>query len=294
MLSHALTLFAKDIKIAHSIFAIPFAAAALWMAPLPVPTLWQGLLLAACMVCARSFAMGMNRILDADLDALNPRTATRQIPSGNLRSRDALILSLAFGAGFVVAAAALSPTAGMLAPLILVILGSYPLCKRFTFLTHYYLGMCLGLAPMGVWVALRSTPPPGILVALGGAVTLWTAGFDILYATQDLAFDRRSGLHSIPQRLGPRRAVWVSATNFIGMLSILLAVGHLGNFAWPYSLALCAIAAILATEVWMVHDLDPVTGHAPRLHGAFFTANAWVSVVYLTGVVAAHALGRAS
>ncbi len=278
----SLRAFARDIKVVHSIFALPFAASALILARLPLPG-WRPLaLLLACMVTARTFAMGMNRFLDRELDAQNPRTKLRKIPAGELAAGRGLFWSLAAAALFLVGAVALSPLAGYCAPFLLAILGAYSLMKRLTWATHWYLGMCLGLAPVAVEIALRGGVSPAVF-AVAVAVTLWTAGFDLLYALQDMTFDRDAGLRSFPARFGPGTTLLVSRACFLAMVALLGLAGIMAQLHVAYFLGVAAVAGILAYEQWIVRDAR-TTGASTRLDVAFFNANAYVSVVFFAFV----------
>ena len=275
--------FARDIKIAHSIFALPFAASALVLARLPLPTAQQCSLLLVCMVTARSFAMGMNRFLDRKVDARNPRTKMRKIPAGELPAARGLLWSLVAAVLFLTASFALSPLAGYCAPVLLAILGGYSLMKHLTWATHWYLGVCLGLAPVGVEIALRGHASPAV-IAVAAAVALWTAGFDLLYSLQDMAFDRDAGLNSFPAKFGPGTTLVTSRGCFLAMIALLAAAGVMADLHAIYALGVAAVAAILAYEHWIVRDARD-TGASTRLNVAFFNANAYVSVVVLAFVL---------
>jgi 4-hydroxybenzoate polyprenyltransferase len=270
--------FAADIKLAHSIFALPFAMSVFALGRVPAPELRQLGLLVVCMVTARTFAMGMNRVLDRDIDFTNPRTRGRRIPRGDLTAGQGLGWSLAAGIGFVVAAFALSPLAGYCAAPLLAVLMFYSYMKRVSWLTHWYLGMCLGLAPIGVQVALTGTASLPV-VMLGGAVCLWTAGFDVLYALQDLAFDRVNGLFSVPGRFGPRLSLWISRASFIGMTALLAGAGVLADRGPVYFVGVAGVAALLIYEHVLVRDARH-DGRSRNLGVAFFNLNAYVSVVF--------------
>lgn len=272
--------FAGDIKLAHSVFALPFAAAAVIIGRLPLPDAMTVAVLVACMVTARTFAMGMNRWLDHRLDALNPRTAGRSIPSGRLSAHVGLTWSLISAGLFIAAASLLNQLALLCAVPLLVILAGYSLMKRVSWLTHFYLGACLGLAPIAVSVALVGEARPAVL-ALGLAITFWTAGFDCLYALQDMDFDRQQGLHSVPQRFGPRRTYGLAAGCFATMVAILAVVGWLESRGLAYGLGVGAVAAMLGFELWLVRDAR-LTGRSRNMSAAFFTANAWVSVLFFS------------
>jgi 4-hydroxybenzoate polyprenyltransferase len=234
------------------------------------------------MVTARSFAMGMNRYLDHEIDARNPRTRLRKIPAGELAAHHGLGWSLAAAALFLAAAFALSPLAAFCAPFLLAILGAYSFLKRLTWATHWYLGLCLGLAPIAVEIALSGQVSLPVL-AVGAAVALWTAGFDLLYALQDMDFDREAGLNSFPARFGPATTLRMSRWCFVLMIALLVSAGRLAGLHGLYFAGVAAVAAILGYEQWIVRDAR-VTGASTRLNVAFFNANAYVSVVFLAFV----------
>jgi 4-hydroxybenzoate polyprenyltransferase len=280
--------FAADIKLAHSVFALPFAVSALALGRLPLPAPAQWSLLLVCMVTARSFAMGMNRFLDRKIDAANPRTQGRQIPAGRLSPWAGLGWSLGTGAAFVAAAFALGPAAGYCSVPLLCILLLYSYMKRLTWLTHWYLGLCLGLSPIAVAVALTGRAPAPVL-CLGAAVCLWTGGFDVLYALQDLEFDRTQGLHSVPSRFGPLLSLWISRLSFAGMIVLLSLAGVTAAAGTLYFVGVAAVAAILAYEQVLVRDARH-TGHSRNLNAAFFHANAAVSIVFGAFAILDHVL----
>jgi 4-hydroxybenzoate polyprenyltransferase len=267
------------IKFEHSVFALPFALTGALLAWRDegfrrADLAWRLAWIVVAMVAARSVAMAFNRVLDAAIDAQNPRTQTRHLPSG--------LLSRSFAWGFIVfwmvvffwAAGMLNPLCLMLAPVALAIVMFYSYTKRFTSLSHLVLGFSLGIAPAAAWIAMRGALDARILW-LTAAVTLWTAGFDIIYACQDYAFDVETGLFSIPQRLGIARALWVSRVFHLGMLACLLMLVR--SFALgPLALAgVAAVAGLLAWEHRLVRAAD-----LSRIDAAFFTANGYVSVVF--------------
>jgi len=270
--------FAADIKIAHSIFALPFAMSAFVLGHLPLPSTKQVLLLLLCMISARSFAMGVNRVLDHRLDQANPRTRGRMIPRGKLSTRQGFAWSALAGVVFIAAAFTLSPVAGYSAPLLLAVLAMYTLMKRLTWLTHWYLGICLGLAPIAVSIALTGRAPLAVLL-VGIGVCLWTAGFDILYALQDREFDQQHHLHSIPSRFGPATALWVSRCCFAAMSAALTLAGRWAGLGPLYYIGVAAVTALLVYEQILVRDAK-INGTSPHLNLAFFNMNAYVSVVY--------------
>jgi len=270
--------FAADIKLSHTIFALPFAYAGLLLGnspPLSLLLLGKFLL---CMVTARSFAMGMNRWLDRHLDGQNPRTRGRAIPAHQLKASQVLFLSLLCGVAFIAFSFSFNLLTGWLSPLLLAILAGYSLMKRVSWLTHWYLGMCLGLAPVAANVAIQGRMPWPVCL-LGLAILFWTAGFDILYASQDLEFDTRAGLHSIPARWGRAKAWWVSVGCFVTMISLLVAVGELTQRHTLYHVGVTLMGGLLAYEIWLVREM--AQGKPPsRLNQAFFTVNGWVSLLF--------------
>lgn len=265
------------IKFEHTVFALPFAFLAAMEAAQGLPPLKALLWIVAAMVGARTAAMTFNRLADADLDALNPRTARRAIPAGRVSRAGAwLLLGLAC-ALLGVAAGALNPLCWKLAPLALLIILGYSWCKRFTSLAHLVLGLALAGAPLGAWIALTGrVDAPAWWLAAG--VLCWTGGFDILYALQDQEFDRATGLHSIPSRLGTDWSLVLSRLLHLLALTCWalfnLAVGaHL--FGW---LGWLAVAGMLAREQWLVRG-----GNLDRIDEAFFTLNSLVGLAFFGG-----------
>lgn len=268
------------IKFEHSVFALPFALTGALLAwrdeNFPLAGLaWKLLWIVVAMVGARSAAMTFNRILDHAIDARNPRTAARQLPAGLLSRAFAWGFFLAAAAVFVTAAALLNRLCLLLSPVALAIVCFYSFTKRFTSLSHLVLGFSLGIAPAAAWIAMRGALDPRILW-LTAAVTLWTAGFDIIYSCQDFAFDRQAGLFSLPARLGIARALLAARVLHAGMITclVLLALGF--GLGWLAAAGIAAIAGLLAWEHSIVkpHDLS-------RVNAAFFTANGYVSVLFL-------------
>jgi 4-hydroxybenzoate polyprenyltransferase len=264
----------RMIKIEHSVFALPFALVAAFQAaagPPPWPVL---LLILAAMVSARSAAMSFNRLLDAELDAANPRTADRSIPSGRLSRRFAALFTAFMILIFLAVCRLLNPLAFALAPFALLVLLGYSATKRFTSLSHLVLGLALALSPVGAWVAVAGhlAWEPFVIAA---AVLLWTAGFDILYACQDLAFDRAKGLHSIPARLGLRRSLHLSRLFHLSALLLFALQGllFLPHLVYFFGL-LCMAALLLAQHVVVGH------GDLSRIDFAFFTLNGAVALLF--------------
>jgi len=272
--------FARDIKLSHSIFALPFALAAAWIISRgqPVPwTDWAAIVVA--MVGARSSAMGINRIADRHIDKANPRTVGRELAAGRMALPWAWALTLGSGALFCAAAAALSPLALALSPVVLLFLWGYSFTKRFTALCHVYLGVALGLSPVCVWIALTgAVAAPALL--LSGVIASWVAGFDMLYALQDRDYDRGVGLHSVPAAIGERATLVVSGLLHLLTVGLLVALPALIPLGPAYWLGVAAIAGLLGWEHAIVRP-----GDLSRMNAAFFTANSWVSVIFFGAVL---------
>jgi 4-hydroxybenzoate polyprenyltransferase len=262
------------IKFEHSIFALPFALTGALLAVRGWPTWRQFLWLIVAMVGARSAAMTFNRITDLRFDALNPRTRMRALPAGRLTLRFAAGFTVISCAALVLAAYELSPLAFKLSPLAIAILLLYSYTKRFTLFSHLVLGICDGLSPVAAWIALRNDVSASVLL-LGAAVTLWVAGFDIIYACQDVEFDRALGLHSIPKRYGIAAALYASAVLHVLVVALLLIVARRENLGWPALAGVAAVAALLAYEHALVKPSD-----LSRVNAAFFTVNGYISLLF--------------
>jgi len=263
------------IKIEHSVFALPFALLGALLAAHGWPTGRQIFWIVVAMVGARSAAMSCNRLIDRDLDAQNPRTARRALPAGLLSARFVAGFALLSSAVLVFAAFQLNPLAFRLSPVALAVLFLYSYTKRYTVLSHLVLGFCLGIAPAAAWIAIRGTLSPSILL-LTAAVTLWTAGFDILYACQDVDFDRRTGLHSVPQRWGIARALQVAAAMHGLMVVLLLWLARAEHLGWVSIAGVAVVGALLLYEHRLVKPFD-----LSRLDAAFFNINGWIGILLL-------------
>lgn len=275
-----LVTYSKMIKLSHSIFALPFALAAGVLAMREVEvSAWQWALLILCMVSARSSAMGFNRIVDRGIDARNPRTAIREIPSGQISLRAAWGFTLGSAALFVVGSALLGTATLALSPVALAVVWGYSLTKRFTALCHVVLGVALGIAPVAVWIALTGTVGP-IALLLSATVATWVAGFDIIYSCQDADFDAGEGLHSVPAALGVKGALVVSALLHVVTMGCLVALGPVAQLGPAYWVGVVAIGAVLAYEHAIVRPTD-----LSRINKAFFDLNGYVSVAFLVAVV---------
>ena len=267
-----ISIFLEMIKFSHTIFALPFALTGALLAAGGLPTLQQIFWIVVAMVGARTAAMAMNRLIDAEIDARNPRTAIRAIPAGLISRGLTLCFIITATALMLLAAQMLNPLCLKLAPIALFFLLLYSYCKRFTALAHVVLGICLAAAPIGAWVAIRGTIDPPALI-LGAVVLFWVAGFDILYALQDLDFDRAAGLHSIPVLLGVTgsiRTARIFHTIMIALLFTLYNFMHLGTF---FLLGIIAAVAMLAYEHWLLRN-----GDLSKLDAAFFNMNGYISV----------------
>jgi 4-hydroxybenzoate polyprenyltransferase len=267
------------IKFEHSVFALPFALTGALLAWRDQAFQTQGLAIklawiVVAMVSARSVAMAFNRVLDAGIDANNPRTKNRALPAGQLSHRFAWGFIAVWTIVFAFAARELNPLCFKLAPAALALVMFYSFTKRFTSLAHVVLGLSLGVAPAAAWIAIQGALDIRILW-LTAAVTLWTAGFDIIYACQDYAFDVQTGLYSIPKKLGIAQALWVSRVFHIGMLACLLALVKSLNLGSIAIAGVAAVAALLAWEHRLVRATD-----LSRIDAAFFTMNGYVSVIF--------------
>ena len=274
-----LSLFARDIKISHTVFALPFALLSTFLAAGGVPAPGKLLLILVCMVTARTVAMAANRLLDARLDALNPRTAGRAIPSGKLSTSFYAAVLAACGLAFLLATAGFwfayaNPWPLILAVPVLLFLCGYPLLKRFTRLCHYYLGAALALAPVCAWIAVTGSiaAPP---LWMAAAVLCWTAGFDIIYACQDYQSDLQCGVFSVPAKIGVGPALWVSRLTHVVCVVMLVALGissaHLGAI---YFTGVAAAVLLLVAEHALVRPND-----LSKVNLAFFTMNGIISLL---------------
>jgi 4-hydroxybenzoate polyprenyltransferase len=260
------------IKFSHTLFALPFALLSAVLAAGGWPPGATLVKILVAMVGARSAAMAHNRLADRRLDAENPRTASRALPAGALSPAFVRIFLAASIAVFLAAAASLNRLTLLLSPVALGLLLLYAYTKRFTALSHLVLGLCLGIAPVGAWIAVRGEFAL-LPVLLGLAVLFWTAGFDVIYSLQDEAHDRRTGLRSIPARFGARRALWISALFQVVMAALLFAVWRLSGGGWLF---LAGVGATVAALVYQHAIVRP--GDLSRVDAAFFTANGFVSV----------------
>ena len=267
------------IKFEHSIFALPFALTGALLAVRGSGLGWSELAgkfawIVVAMVAARSAAMAFNRVADADIDAINPRTRVRAIPAGTVSKGFTWGFILLWSGVFVLAAYMLNPLCLKLSPLALAIVLGYSYTKRFTALSHLVLGFALGIAPTAAWIAIRASLDWPILL-LTGAVTLWTAGFDIIYSCQDHEFDRKTGLHSIPVMLGVKNALLVSRVLHVAMIGLLVWLSKAMELGVVSLVGVAAVAGLLVYEHSLVKADD-----LSRVNAAFFTVNGFVSVLF--------------
>ena len=268
------------IKFEHSVFALPFALTGAILAVRGSGLGWSELAgkfawIVAAMVAARSAAMAFNRVADADIDAINPRTSVRAIPAGAVSKSFTWAFITLWSGVFLLAAYMLNPLCLKLAPLALAIVLGYSYTKRFTALSHLVLGFALGIAPAAAWIAIRASLDWPILL-LTAAVTLWTAGFDIIYSCQDHEFDRETGLHSIPVMLGVKNALLVSRLLHVVMIGLLVWLSRVMELGVLSLVGVAAVAALLVYEHSLVKADD-----LSRVNAAFFTVNGFVSVLFL-------------
>jgi 4-hydroxybenzoate polyprenyltransferase len=261
------------IKFQHTVFALPFALLAAFTAADGVPPLRSLLLILLAMVGARSAAMAFNRLADYRFDAANPRTAVRALPAGAVSRSFVIAFTIVSTVVFVLAAWLLNPLAFALSPLALLIIFGYSLTKRFTAASHLVLGLALSIAPVGASIAVDGRIDPKIFL-LAGAVLVWTAGFDILYSLQDIEFDSKSGLHSIPSRFGAARALLFARLLHALAIALLIAFGIAAGFGGFY---FAGVSAAVALVLWQHSLISPAD--ISRIDAAFFTANGVLSIV---------------
>lgn len=275
--------WAEFVKFAHTVFALPFALAAMAIAARDNRG-WPGWrtfgLILGAMVCARTCAMAFNRIVDRRFDALNPRTANRPLVTGQVSLASAICLCLLSGAGLVAASYGLNPVCFYLSPVALAVVCFYSLTKRFTDYTHVYLGAALALAPIGAWLAVKGTDLTWLeipqMLVLAAVVVLWLVGFDIIYALQDYEFDRRHGLHSLVVAWGPVNALKAAFLAHLTMCGLLFAFGLLCQFRIAYLVGWLIIVICLVLEHWIARRRS-----LNWVNLAFFRLNALVSAVFL-------------
>jgi 4-hydroxybenzoate polyprenyltransferase len=266
-------IYLEMIKFEHSVFALPFAYLGAFLSEKRVPNLITLIWITVAMFGARSFAMALNRIIDIEIDRRNPRTADRALPKGLLSVSRAVLFSVVSLGVFLFAAYNLSPICRYLWPIVVIPFVIYPYTKRFTWLSHFVLGLCLGLAPVGAWIAITNTVSADPFL-IGAAVLLWVAGFDILYAIQDIDFDLKHKLFSIPARFGIKASLVTTRLLHLASIALLVWVGIRLNLGLFYFIGIFVTALLLAYENSLIKPDD-----LSRLNVAFFTVNGIISVV---------------
>jgi 4-hydroxybenzoate polyprenyltransferase len=267
-----ITLYLRMIKFSHSIFALPFAFTSALVAASGIPAPLKIFWIVVAMVGARSGAMGLNRLIDREIDSRNPRTANRELPKGLIGiGETVLFVTVSFGV-MIIAAAMLNRLCLYLSPVAIAVLFLYSYTKRFTWLSHFVLGISISAAPLGAWIAVRGSFEPWI-IPLAVAVVFWLAGFDVLYALQDLDFDRKHGLYSIPKRFGIRKSLYL--VRIFHCVSFLLLVANgmlfgLGGFYWA---GMCITAALFVYEHSLIKEDD-----LSKLDMAFLNMNGYISM----------------
>ncbi len=260
------------IKFEHSIFALPFALMSTLLATEGKPSFWPVFWVVVAMVSGRSLAMALNRLIDARIDGLNPRTKDRAIPAGRIKHVEAWALVLLSLSILFLAVWQLPPLCLQLLPIALFVLFLYSFVKRFSLISHLVLGLALGMGAVGGWIALRGTLDlPAVL--LGIVVTLWVAGFDIIYACQDVEFDRSHGLHSIPAKLGIQQGLWISSILHLISALLLLSIGIMLHLGLLYYAGVGIISLILFYEQYLIRKEG-----LGKVDIAFFNANGWISM----------------
>jgi 4-hydroxybenzoate polyprenyltransferase len=262
------------VRFSHTVFALPFALTGALLASREHPVAWRQIVwIVVCMITARSAAMGFNRLVDARFDAANPRTASREIPSGRMSIAEATVFVLFMSAAFVAAAGQLSRLCLFLSPVALALIFWYSLAKRYTWATQLFLGLAMAIAPVGGWLAAGGGAgwEPWLL---GLAIGLWVGGFDVLYACQDLDVDRRQHLRSIPVRFGIARSLWISRVMHIATVACLTLLGLLSGLGAVYFLGVAVVAGLLVYEQSLVSadDLSNVK--------LAFDLNGYVGILY--------------
>jgi 4-hydroxybenzoate polyprenyltransferase len=268
-----ITLYLSMVKFSHSVFALPFALTSAQLAAGGIPTLKQTLLIVIAMVSARSGAMGLNRIIDKEIDAQNPRTANRELPKGLIKTTEAVVFVIISFSILVISAYLLNDLCFKLSPVAIAFLILYSYTKRFTWLCHIVLGICISAAPLGAWIAIRGTFDM-VIVPMALAVVFWLAGFDVLYALQDIEFDRRVGLKSIPARFGIKRSIMLSRLMHTTTFGLLVTNGILFNLSLAYWIGMVVVGLLLIYEHSLVKADD-----LSKLDFAFFNMNGYISLV---------------
>jgi 4-hydroxybenzoate polyprenyltransferase len=278
--------YGRLVRFSHTVFALPFALSSVALAWPKHPVTLRGLFwILMAMVCARTAAMGFNRLADRKFDALNPRTKNWELPRRSVTVRGAVTLTIGAAVLFVIAAYQLNWICFVLSPVALIIIFSYSLTKRFTWASHLVLGLALAVAPVGAWLAVVDTPIQmrelSVPLYLGCAVLFWLAGFDIIYSLQDREFDQAQGLFSVPVKFGVARSLQISTLCHLCTIAFLAMVGISAEMGTIYWIGWLAVIAVLAWEHRIVSPND-----LSRINRAFFDLNAYVSIAFFCATVA--------
>lgn len=269
-----------DIKIQHTVFAMPFAVMSAFIAASGMPPLGVLALIIVAMVFARSAAMAFNRLVDASFDEKNPRTKKRAIPAGMASRGHYIFFIIASSAAFILVCSQINRLSLILSPVALLIVFFYSYTKRFTAYSHFFLGLALSLAPLGAWIAVKEEVSAASLV-LGGAVVFWLAGLDAIYSLQDVEFDKAHGLNSIPQKFGVRRALILSAVFHSAMVALLFTLLFISSLSWIYGVGVFLTADLLLYEHSLVQPDD-----LSKVNVAFFNVNGIISVGLMAFTIA--------
>ena len=277
----------RMIKFEHTLFALPFAFLGAVLAADGLPQLRQIIEITLAMVGARSAAMTFNRIADREIDAQNPRTAGRELPAGKLSVKFAWAFFFTSVALFLIAAYSLNWLTLALAPVALASIIGYSYAKRYTAMAHLFLGWALAIAPTAAWIAVRGTIDSEIPLLLSLLVLMWTAGFDVMYACQDYEFDRQAGLRSVPATFGIARALWIARLFHVQAFVALILLYGLSGLGWPALVGVLMVGVLLVYQHMLVSAKD-----LSRMNAAFFTTNAFVSVILFVSFSAAVFMTR--
>lgn len=264
------------IKFEHTLFALPFAFLGAILAANGLPTWQQIVWITVAMFGARSAAMTFNRIVDRDIDAKNPRTAARELPAGKLSVGFAWVFLYVSIGIFLLASYSLNWLTFALSPVALICVLGYSYAKRFTAFSHVFLGLALAISPSAAWIAVRGSLYDEVPILLSVLVLMWTAGFDVMYACQDFEFDRKSGLRSIPARYGIKNSLWIARLFHLQAFIVLVILYLVTGLGWPALAGVIAVGTLLTYQHTLVKAND-----LSRMNAAFFTTNAFVSVILL-------------
>lgn len=262
------------IKFPHTVFALPFALASTFLASKGLPSIDKFFWIIVAMVGARSAAMGLNRIIDKDIDSLNPRTVDRALPRGLIKASEVYVLIGISLIAFLIAAIRLNPLCLKLSPFVIAVIVIYPYLKRITCISHFVLGLALGIAPAGAWIAIKGVieiPP----VIIGVAVIFWVAGFDVLYALQDFDFDSKYGFFSIPRLMGVKKSLYLARSMHIIAVILLYLISYSINLGKYYIAGILVIAILFIYEHSLIKEND-----LSKLDIAFFNMNGIISIFY--------------